>query len=85
MGTIWLAATAAATVIAVWRVCATPRRLRVEPRREAAGKHPARRRVPGRPVDGWPLDDRERRILGRVEMDALIDVPEPGYTGRRQP
>ena len=35
--------------------------------------------VPGLPVDGAPLTDEEERILGRVEMDALIGVPEPVY------
>jgi hypothetical protein len=35
--------------------------------------------VPGLPVDGAPLTAEEERILGRVEMDALIGVPEVSY------
>jgi len=35
--------------------------------------------VPGLPVDGEPLSDEEERILGRVEMDAMIGVPEVVY------
>lgn len=33
----------------------------------------------GLPSDGTPLDDYEQRILGRIDMDALITVPEPRY------
>lgn len=32
------------------------------------------------PGDGRPLDAYERRILGRIEIDALIDVPEVTYS-----
>ena len=39
--------------------------------------------VPGLPEDGTPLDDHEARILGRIEMDALIRVPEPVYAPGR--
>ena len=35
--------------------------------------------VPGLPADGEPLSDEEERILGRVEMDAMIGVPEVVY------
>jgi hypothetical protein len=29
------------------------------------------------PADGQPLSAEEERILGRIEMDALIGIPEP--------
>jgi hypothetical protein len=52
--------------------------------RALAARHPGCRRrvteaVPGAPADGEPLTDCERRVLGRIEMDACIRVPEVVY------
>jgi len=45
----------------------------------AVATHPAVRAAMSGPVpaDGAPLSEEEKRILGRIEMDALISIPEP--------
>ena len=46
---------------------------------ESVARHPSRQKVPGAPQDGKPLSEEEERVLGRISMDALIDVAEPAY------
>jgi hypothetical protein len=58
--------------------------LMAEPAREpvtpqAVAAHPSVKAAMSGPVpaDGTPLSDEEERILGRIEMDAMITIPEP--------
>jgi hypothetical protein len=46
---------------------------------QAVAAHPAVKAAMTGPVpaDGAPLSDEEERILGRIEMDAMITIPEP--------
>lgn len=55
-----------------------------KPPADAIARHPAGK-VRGLSRDGRPLDDYERRILGRVEMDSMVDVSfDPDYDKREE-
>jgi hypothetical protein len=56
------------------------RAFRVLRHERAAPTLPRRpRTVPGLRADGEALTFREQRALADVEMDSLIDIPEPTY------
>lgn len=69
-----------------WSVRAPDRQPPVSPQDALAHPGVSRRRRPLAPpldCDGQPLSDEEARILGRVEMDSMIGIPEPRNGGDR--
>ena len=54
-----------------------------KPPADAIARHPAGK-VRGLSRDGRPLDDYEKRLLSQVDMDSMLDVPEPTYDKREE-
>jgi hypothetical protein len=81
VGLAWLAA---AALLFAWQVAWNRRRRRASesllpplPRR--VNKRPAPRRVPGRPVDGEPLDVDELYRLEEIDGDPDNEIPALAY------
>lgn len=87
-GLTWTCGILAAVVLIAAEYHAISRHRRDQQDRDAAGRDGTRPRHPSRrlrPVplekDGRPLTEFEQRELGRIEMAAMIGMPEVKYLG----